>query len=123
MAVNAFQTENQTAVRGGVSFYRRLALLYILNLTDWLCTEALLKSGYFVEANPLMKSVMGGFGSSVLVKCVVPLVLILLCAVLFKLAGAEENKIAKVMLLVGIVAYSLVNVWHIFNFVLLFSVI
>ena len=118
MAVNA-----NAAARRGISFYRRLALLYILNLTDWLCTRVLLASGFFVEANPLMKSVMNGLGQSVLVKCVLPLVMILLCAVLCKLAGAEHNKFANLMVTIGIVAYSLVNAWHIFNFVLLFSVI
>ena len=123
MAVNAVQKEKRSAARGGFSFYHRLALLYVLNLTDWLCTRVLLASGFFVEANPLMKSVMGGFGTSVLVKCVLPLVMILLCALLCRLAGAEKNKFANVMLTVGIIAYSLVNVWHIFIFVLLFSVI
>ena len=108
-------------VRRGVSFYRRLALLYFLNVTDWVCTEVLLASGYFVEANPLMKPFMGGMAQSALIKCVLPLGLVLLCALLFKLAGAEENRFANAMLTIGTVAYSLVNLWHIFNFVLLFS--
>ena len=49
MAVNAVQKEKRSAARGGFSFYHRLALLYVLNLTDWLCTRVLLASGFFVR--------------------------------------------------------------------------
>ena len=70
-----------------------------------------------------MKPVMSGIGQTILIKGVLPLALIILCAVLFKLAGAQDNKFANVLVTIGIVAYTLVNLWHIFNFVLLFFTI
>lgn len=119
---DVFQKQKQTS-RTGYSFYQKLGFLYFLNLADWICTEALLASGLFVEANPIMKPVMSGIGQTILIKGVLPLALIILCAVLFKLAGAQDNKFANVLVTIGIVAYTLVNLWHIFNFVLLFFTI
>lgn len=112
---------NATMKRSGVSFNTRLGLLYLLNLIDWICTEVLIGSGRFTEANPIMQPVLNGFGTTLLIKGVIPLALIILCGVLFKLTGETENKVANVLITIGIVAYSLVNLWHIFNFVLLFS--
>ena len=48
------------------------------------------------------------------------LVLILGCALIYKLAEIGRSKTAEMLLTVGIVSYALVNLWHIFNFVLLF---
>ena len=106
---------------GGKRFYRRLALLYTLNVSDWLCTEALLASGSFVEANPFMRPVMGHFPTALLVKLALPLFMVMLCALVYRLAGEIESKFANAMLLTGLAAYLLVDLWHIFNFVLLFS--
>ncbi|MDO4892437.1 MAG: DUF5658 family protein [Eubacteriales bacterium] len=115
-------TDNTAArQKSGVSFYKKLGLLYLLNLIDWICTEVLIGSGRFTEANPIMQPVLNGFGSTLLIKGVIPLALIVLCGVLFKLTGEAENKFANVLIIIGIVVYSLVNLWHIFNFVLLFS--
>lgn len=104
----------------GFSFYQKIFFLYFLNLVDWFCTQALLSSGKFYEANPLMQPVLGSFWTALLIKGVLPLVLIIICAVVYKMAGVEEGFFTKLMLYIGIVAYALVNLWHIFNFVLLF---
>lgn len=105
----------------GYSFYGKLALLYVLNLIDWICTEALLASGRFIEANPLMRPILQGFSPTLLIKGVLPLALTSLCALLYKFSGIEESRFADALLYIGIGAYMLVNLWHIFNFVLLFS--
>ena len=102
-------------------FYRRLAVLYLLNLCDWLCTAALLFSGRFIEANQLMRPLLQSLPSTVLVKGLLPLGLILLCALIYRLAGLGECRAVNVMLLTGLVAYAALDLWHIFNFVLLFS--
>ena len=111
----------QRTAKGKITFYHKLFLLYFLNLCDWICTEALLKSGYFIEANPVMQPVVTNFWQTILIKGVLPLVLILISCLIFKWAGTGETKLIKIMLGVGITAYVLVNLWHIFNFVLLFS--
>lgn len=111
----------QSTAKGKITFYHKLFLLYILNICDWICTEALLKSGYFIEANPVMQPVVTDFWQTILIKGILPLVLILISCVIFKWADTGETKLIKIMLFVGIIAYVLVNLWHIFNFVLLFS--
>ena len=103
------------------SFYDKLALLYLLNLVDWLCTEALLLSGRFREANPLMNGVITGFYPALIIKAALPLAIIMICTILYKLMGEGESRFADVMIYIGIVLYALINLWHIFNFVLLFS--
>ena len=107
---------------GKYRFYRKLFFLYFLNIIDWICTEALLQSGRFVEMNPIMKPVIGGFWNTVLIKGVVPLALVILCAVIYRLAGSPEGKFVNAMLSFGIFVYSAIILWHIFNFVLLFFV-
>ena len=115
------KTGAAAARKRGFSFYQRLFFLYFLNLVDWLCTEALLASGRFYEANPIMNPVIGNFSSALCFKGLLPLALVIACAVVFKLAQIEESRLANVLLNIGIIAYSLVNLWHILNFLLLFS--
>lgn len=113
--------KKESADKGSLSFYAKLFLLYFLNIVDWICTEALLSSGRFVEANPIMRPVLGGFGSTLLLKGVLPLVMTVICAVIYKFSGITESRFANALLYIGIGVYVLVNLWHIFNFVLLFS--
>ncbi len=55
---------NTPAATTKYSFYQKIFFLYFLNLIDWVCTEALLYSGKFYEANPVMfdllRSLQGG---------------------------------------------------------------
>lgn len=108
--------------KAGFSFYTKLFFLYFLNIVDWVCTEALIASGKFYEANPVMQPILNGFWPTVIVKGVLPLALVLLCALIYRLAGSSESFAANLLLYIGISAYALVNLWHIFNFVLLFFV-
>lgn len=101
-------------------FYFKLLVLYLLNVSDWLCTEALIASGRFYEANPIMQPIVNNFWLTLLVKGILPLVLVSLCAIIFKIADCGESKFAGWIINIGIIAYSLLNIWHIANFVLLF---
>lgn len=119
-------TQNQPAKSASIkrySFYRKLFFLYALNLCDWLCTSVLLRTGRFFEANPVMSPVMRGFLPALLIKGLLPLTLTLLCAVLFKLSGETDSRFTTVLLNIGIIAYTLVNLLHVVNFLLLFFVI
>lgn len=120
IAANNVNSYSDKSEKTGFSFYQKIFFLYFLNIIDWLCTEALISSGKFYEANPIMQPVLQNFWLTILVKGVLPLVLVALCAVVYKIADTEEGLLAKILLNVGIVAYVLVNVWHILNFVLLF---
>ena len=116
----SFQNEYKSKKSNSFSFYQKIFFLYFLNLVDWFCTQALLASGRFYEANPIMQPVLGSFRSALLVKGILPLVLIIICSIVYKLMGVEEGFFTKLLLYIGIGAYALVNLWHIFNFVLLF---
>lgn len=104
----------------GVSFYQKLFFLYFLNLSDWICTEVLIGSGKFYEANPVMQPILSDFWLTILVKGLLPLALVGICALIYKLSGSGQNFFTNLLLYIGITAYALVNLWHIFNFVLLF---
>lgn len=120
-AVETRQAEEASKKSRALIFYFKLLMLYLLNVSDWLCTEALISSGRFYEANPIMQPVVDNFWLTLLVKGILPLVLVLLCAFIFRLAGCEENRFASWIINFAIIAYSLLNIWHIANFVLLFS--
>ncbi len=114
------QKEYKSKNSVGFSFYQKIFFLYFLNLVDWFCTQALLASGKFYEANPIMQPVLGSFLTALLIKGILPLVLIIICCVVYKLMRVEEGFFTNLLLYIGIGAYALVNLWHIFNFVLLF---
>ena len=113
---------DNTKAKKHFSFYQKLFFLYFLNLIDWICTEALLFTGKFFEANPIMQPVLGNFWSTILIKGVLPLALIIICCIIYKLAGEIDSVITNLLINFGIIVYALLNAWHILNFVLLFSV-
>lgn len=114
--------ESSKESAGKLAFYFKLVLLYLLNICDWICTMALIGTGKFYEANPIMQPVFENFGLTLLIKGVLPLALTVLCAALFKAFDLGETTTMKVILYIGIIIYSLLNLWHIINFVLLFFV-
>lgn len=121
-SVTVVPSADDAKVKRSFSFYQKLFFLYFLNLIDWICTEALLFSGRFFEANPIMQPVLENFWSTVLIKGVLPLALIIICCIIYKLAGEIDSPITNILINIGIIAYALLNAWHILNFVLLFSV-
>lgn len=117
---NSYQQKSNVIKAKGFSFYQKIFFLYFLNLVDWFCTEALIASGRFFEANPIMQPVIDNFWLTLMLKGLLPLVLVVGCCVIYKLLGVEEGFLSRLLLNIGICAYALVNLWHIFNFVLLF---
>lgn len=120
-AIDAKQAAAKEKKSKALIFYFKLLMLYLLNVSDWLCTEVLIASGRFYEANPIMQQIVNNFWLTLLVKGILPLVLVGLCAIIFKIADCVESKFASRIINTGIIAYSLLNIWHIANFVLLFS--
>lgn len=105
-----------------VCIKRRLFLLFMLNLSDWLCTLALLSTGYFAEANPLMKNVVNNLPLGFLVKLVFPLCLILFAVRKLKFAQPKELIISNNIVLAGVSIYILINLYHLFCFLWLLFV-
>lgn len=112
--------EHSSHKNRGYSFYRKLFFLYFLNLIDWLCTEVLLSTGRFYEANPFMSPVLQGFFPTLLIKGLLPLAMVITCALIYKASGITYSRFANVLINTGIFAYTVVNLWHILNFLLLF---
>ena len=67
-----------------------------------------------------MQPVIDNFWLTLMLKGLLPLALVVGCCVIYKLLGVEEGFLSRLLLNIGICAYALVNLWHIFNFVLLF---
>lgn len=120
---NSVPSDENAPKAQSLAFYYKLISIYLLNIVDWLCTEALISTGRFYEANPFMKLVLENFWLTVLIKGIVPLVLIALCAVIYRLMDIDEiGRLANAFIYFGIIAYSMIIIWHIANFVLLFFV-
>ncbi|MBQ6336775.1 MAG: hypothetical protein IJI50_06050 [Ruminococcus sp.] len=99
---------------------RGLLLIYALNVADWICTVVLLRGGGFFEANPLMRGIVGDISAGFAVKCLLPLLLILVLARLFSTLNEPElhgtERVVKAVF--GFYLFLCVN--HIANFVILF---
>ena len=98
---------------------RNLFVLYILNIADWLCTMALLSSGGFYEANPLMRSVVGSIPMGFAVKVLIPAAAV---AAVLRLTGRmDERGTVMVERFTAFVLafYIALCVNHLINFVLL----
>lgn len=102
------------------SFGVKLMFLYLLNVVDWFCTQVLIDTGYFHEANPLMIWIMDYPIVVFFVKCLLPLALIIFIWLFYKIFNLEQSKFTNGVVYVGVIAYSAVICVHIVNFLLLF---
>ncbi len=91
----------------------RFALLYFLNLFDYLFTLVLVSSGLFIEANPLLSLNIEGVGGF-LAKCILPLLLILYIRIRFINSPPKNTLAAKLMMDIILSFYFFVNCFHIF---------
>ena len=103
-------------------FGTKLFFLYFLNVADWFCTQVLIDSGYFHEANPLMAWIMTYPIVGFFVKCILPLALSILIWIFFKAFNLEQNKFTNFIIYCGVVIYSVVILVHIVNFIMLYSI-
>ena len=101
---------------------KRLFLLFILNFSDWICTLSLLATGYFEEANPLMKNIIANPLAGFIVKAAMPFVLIMTALYKIKNSDSKQLLIANNICLVGVSVYLLINIYHIICFSLIHCV-
>ena len=102
---------------------KRLFLLFMFNFSDWICTLSLLRTGFFKEANPLMRDVISSVYLGLLVKAVIPLILILFAVSKIKDADKRQLLISNNIALFGVSVYFLLNVYHIACFVAVHTII
>lgn len=99
---------------------RRLRLLYILNIIDWVCTVILLSSGGFYEVNPLMRPIVTSVPLGCLIKGVLPAAIVAAIPRLtLKLDCAGITRIIRFTNII-LTFYIALCFNHVFNFILLF---
>lgn len=91
----------------------RFAILYFLNLSDYLFTLVLISSGLFIEANPLLSLSIDGMGGF-LAKCILPLLLIFYIRLRFINNPPKNINAAKLMLDIILSFYFFINCFHVF---------
>ena len=94
-------------------FDRILILIYILNIFDYLFTLVLVSSGLFIEVNPLLSMDIQGTGGFIL-KCIVPMMLLLYLHVRIALKPPVHQKAVKMLLSFIFSYYAVINAFHIF---------
>ena len=100
---------------------QKILLMIFLNFSDWLCTITLLRYDGFFEANPLMVNLIDKPFLCFIVKCILPFILMLY--IFYALPSSSKNIVKGVniiMIVLGTI-YLLINILHIFNFVILFN--
>ncbi|MBQ3692105.1 MAG: hypothetical protein II931_02135 [Clostridia bacterium] len=101
---------------------KRLFLLFMLNMSDWVCTLALLSTGYFEEANPLMRSVIASPVLGFALKILLPLAFILFALSKAKDADKGQVLVSNNIDLFGVAVYLLLNMYHIVCFAMLYII-
>ena len=109
-----------TAVGRRTEISKKLYIIYIMNVADWVCTVVLLRSGGFFEANPLAAGFVGDLSLGFVMKCVVSAGIIWLLMRLVGLLSDDGLRTADRFISFGVGFYFLLCSVHIVNFVILF---
>jgi len=90
----------------------RLLLLYILNVIDIIFTIFLVHTGYFIEANIVMRYILEFPYLSVIVKTVLPGILFLLVWKRIEAASMKQLLIACHIVFISLIIYLLIILNH-----------
>ena len=101
---------------------KRLFLLFMLNMSDWICTLALLSTGCFEEANPLMRNVIASPFLGFAVKILLPLMFIAFALSKVNDADSRQILVSNNIALFGVSVYLLLNIYHIICFTMLYII-
>lgn len=91
---------------------KKFVLLYLLNVTDIICTVLLLRTGYFTEINFLMVQVVQNPLASTCIKILFPALLLYHMYHHMKNADLEQLKASNIAVNISLVIYFLVNLSH-----------
>ncbi len=98
---------------------KKLYLVYLLNVLDWVCTVVLLSTGAFYEANPIAKTFINSISLGLLIKCILPFVIIFIVSKCMHILDMPQLRTADMVISFGLTVYIAITVDHIINFVLL----
>jgi hypothetical protein len=91
----------------------KLIVLYILNTTDMVFTTILLRSGFAMEVNPLMKTVVEKPAAWYMKIIGVGLLLIWIYGRLRAETNARKIRIANKLILAAVGFYAVINTFHV----------
>lgn len=97
----------------GTVFDKKLAIIYALNVSDYILTLVLVGSGLFSEVNPILSMPINNFGGFIL-KCILPLALLLLIRHRIRNISVKQIKPVWYILDCTIGLYAIINIFHIF---------
>ena len=100
---------------------KKLYLSYSLNIIDWVCTLILLSTGGFYEANPVARLFINSLSLGFLIKCAVPLLIVVTVSWALSKLSFDDLAIADRFVCFLMVFYIAINLDHVINFILLFS--
>ena len=109
-----------TAAALRTDIIKKLYIIYMMNVADWVCTVVLLRSGGFFEANPLAAGFVGDLSLGFAMKCILPAGIAWLLARLVGELPSDGLRSADRSVAFGLAVYFLLCVIHIVNFVILF---
>ena len=91
---------------------KKIVLLFILNITDIVFSLILLKTDYFVEGNPLLKTAVQSLNASLYIKILLPALLLAFLYYRIKDATIRQLKISNILLNIIVGFYALINCFH-----------
>ena len=92
---------------------KKLIIIYILNVIDIVFTIALIKSGWFTEANGFMQSLVQSTLMSYVVKITIPATILLYIYMRVKNSDEKTLKMTNIGLLIPLIMYIGVDVLHV----------
>lgn len=96
------------------SIGRKLAIMYILNLTDIIFTILLINTGMFLEANSIMAPLVNHKQFlSIIIKIVVPFVLLITVYKRMKDGTEKQLYQSNIMINVCLIFYGIINISHV----------
>ena len=92
---------------------KKLIIIYILNVIDIVFTIALIKSGWFAEANGFMQSLVQSAVMSYVVKITIPATILFYIYMRVKNSDKKTLKMTNIGLLIPLIMYIGVDVLHV----------
>lgn len=96
-----------------LQFKYKLLFLYLLNVLDILFTLFLLKTGMFIEINPVMIKIVGNIYLSIIVKVLFPALLLLALYMRIQNASLKQITISHRIINIILIFYAAINISHI----------
>ena len=99
---------------------KRLFLLIMLNISDWLCTLSLISTGAFEEAKKQKKNIIARPIAGAAVKVFFPIVFALFALIKAREADRQQLLVSNNIAFFGVIVYVVINIYHLVCFALLF---